>query len=89
MKKHKVPPPPRGTRYLNKAEVLDRVGVTYPTLWRWMREKHFPRSRNLGNPNNLKNTRVGWLESEVETWLNARPVQTLKGDNKKRNRVVP
>ena len=32
-------------RLISKAEVLDRIGVTYPTLWVWMRRGVFPRSR--------------------------------------------
>lgn len=35
-------------RYLSRAEVLDKTGVTYPTLWQWMREGNFPRARELG-----------------------------------------
>ena len=35
-------------RLISKPEVLDRVGVTFPTLWAWMRAGVFPRSRDLG-----------------------------------------
>ena len=38
-----------------------------------MREGKFPRSRQIGS-------RVLWVESEVEAWLAALPVQPLKGD---------
>ena len=60
-------------RLLSKREVLDRVGLTYPTLWAWMRAGNFPRSRELGG-------RVAWLESEIEVWMNALPIRRLKGD---------
>jgi hypothetical protein len=29
-------------RLLSKLEVLDRVGVTYPTIWSWMGDGLFP-----------------------------------------------
>jgi predicted DNA-binding transcriptional regulator AlpA len=40
-------------RIVSKPEVLDRVGVTYPTIWTWMREGKFPRSRELGGKSSL------------------------------------
>jgi prophage regulatory protein len=60
-------------RLLSKVEVLDRVGVTYPTLWSWMRAGRFPRSRQLGS-------KACWLESEVESWITSLPIRRLKGD---------
>jgi predicted DNA-binding transcriptional regulator AlpA len=60
-------------RLLSKPEVIDRVGVTYPTIWQWMREGKFPRSRELGG-------RSAWLESEVDAWIINRPTRRLKGD---------
>src|SRR5262245_52800816 len=36
-------------RLLTKPEMLARVRVTYPTIWKWMREGTFPRSRIVGN----------------------------------------
>lgn len=60
-------------RLISKPEVLDRVGVTYPTLWLWMREGKFPRSRELGG-------KAAWIESEIDAWIANRPVRRLKGD---------
>jgi predicted DNA-binding transcriptional regulator AlpA len=60
-------------RLLSKPEVLDRVGVTYPTLWSWMLRGEFPRSRKLGG-------KAAWVESEVEAWIGTLPVRRLKGD---------
>jgi prophage regulatory protein len=60
-------------RLISKPEVLDRVGVTFPTIWKWMREGKFPRSRELGG-------KVAWIESEIEAWIAALPVRRLKGD---------
>ena len=60
-------------RLLSKPEVMDRVGVTYPTIWSWMRAGTFPRSRVLGG-------KTAWIESEVDAWIAALPVRRLKGD---------
>ena len=64
---------PARVRLISKPEVLDRVGVTYPTLWAWMRAGEFPRSRELGG-------KAAWVESEVEAWILGRPTRQLKGD---------
>ena len=65
-------------RLISKPEVLDRVGVTYPTLWLWMRRGSFPRSRALGGKGPAG--KVAWIESEVEAWIAALPVRRLRGD---------
>lgn len=64
------PPPP--LRLLSKREVCARVGVSYPTIWKWIREKRFPRARVLNGG------KIGWIESEVEAWILNLPIQTLK-----------
>jgi prophage regulatory protein len=61
-------------RLLSKPEVLDRVGVTFPTLWKMMREKKFPQARNLGG-------RPAWVESEIDAWIAALPVREYKAAN--------
>lgn len=60
-------------RLISKPEVLDRVGVSYPTIWQWMREGKFPRSRDLGG-------KSAWVEAEINHWIATRPVRRLKGD---------
>jgi predicted DNA-binding transcriptional regulator AlpA len=62
-----------GIRLLSKVEVLDRVGVSYPTLWHWMRAGTFPRSRALG-------ASTVWIAAEVEAWMASLPKRPLKGD---------
>jgi predicted DNA-binding transcriptional regulator AlpA len=64
---------PPEVRLLSKAEVLERVGRTFPTIWTWMQQGKFPRARDLGG-------RPAWLESEIEAWINNLPVRKLKGD---------
>jgi prophage regulatory protein len=65
------PPPPR---LLSRREVLERVGATYPSVWKWMRDGKFPRARELTNG------RIAWLESEIEEWIANLPIRKLKGD---------
>jgi prophage regulatory protein len=60
-------------RFINKKQMLARVGASYPSIWQWMREGKFPRSRELGG-------KAAWLESEIEAWIVNRPIRHLKGD---------
>lgn len=71
------PPPSEPGRLLSRAEVLAIVGVTYPTLWWWVKEGHFPAPRVLG----FKGTkgRIGWVEFEVQSWIVALPKRFPKG----------
>jgi predicted DNA-binding transcriptional regulator AlpA len=64
------PPPP--VRLLSRNEVCARIGVSYPTIWKWMRDDRFPRSRVMNDG------KICWIESEVEKWILNLPVQTLK-----------
>jgi predicted DNA-binding transcriptional regulator AlpA len=61
------------TRLLSRPEVLAIVGVTYPTLWAWMRAGTFPRSRICGG-------RSMWRSDEIDEWLAELPIRPLKGD---------
>lgn len=60
-------------RLLSRPEILEITGVTFPTIWAWMRAGTFPRSRIVGG-------RSMWLSTEVEQWLAGLPVRRLKGD---------
>ena len=62
-----------GLRLLSKSEVLDITGVTFPTVWAWMRAGTFPRSRVAGG-------KSVWRSDEVDAWLGALPLRKLKGD---------
>jgi predicted DNA-binding transcriptional regulator AlpA len=61
-------------RLLSKYEVLTLTGVSYPSLWAWMRAGRFPRSRVVGG-------RSMWLSTEIDAWLAGLPVRQLKGDD--------
>jgi prophage regulatory protein len=58
-----------------KPEVLERTGLSYPTIWNWMRSGKFPRSREVGG-------KSCWLEHEIDAWILSRPVRKLKGDER-------
>jgi predicted DNA-binding transcriptional regulator AlpA len=60
-------------RLLSRPEVMRIVGVTYPTLWAWMRAGTFPRSVVIGG-------KSAWIASEIEDWLANLPRSRLKGD---------
>ena len=53
-------------RVLTRADVLRLTGKSYVTLWRWMQAGAFPAPIRLG-PNS-----VGWIEGEVQAWLEER-----------------
>ena len=50
-------------RFLRISEVLDRVGVSRPTIYRWMREGTFPKQIAIGANS------VVWLESDITKWM--------------------
>lgn len=55
-------------RMLTTTEVQELTGLGRTTIWRLERDGDFPRRRQI-TPN-----RVGWLASEVDDWLQTRPV---------------
>ena len=61
------------SRLISKAELLGRTGLSYPTIWQWMRDGKFPRSRDVGG-------RSTWLASDIEKWIFNLPLRKLKGD---------
>jgi predicted DNA-binding transcriptional regulator AlpA len=62
-----------GARLLSKGDVLDKLGVSYPTLWKLMRQGAFPRSVVVGG-------KVAWLEHEVDEFIAKLPRRRLKGE---------
>ena len=59
------------SRLLSKPEVLDRVSLTFPTIWKLMRKGRFPRGRVVAS-------KTVWLESDIEAWIAALPERTYK-----------
>jgi prophage regulatory protein len=60
--------PPPSKRFIFKGDVLERIGVSYPCLWRWMRDGNFPVAVEVGG-------RIAWLESDVDAWMLSRPLR--------------
>ena len=57
---------------LRQHDVCEMLGVSRATLWRWQRDGHFPKPKQIGpdGPRALS----GWLASDVEAWLAGRPI---------------
>lgn len=55
-------------RILRLREVEALVGLKRSTIYRKMEAETFPHQRGLGG------SRVGWLNSEIQTWIRQREV---------------
>ena len=55
---------------LRHHDVCEMLGVSRATLWRWQRDGHFPKPKQIGpdGPRAL----FGWLASDIEAWLASR-----------------
>jgi len=58
--------PSDSKKIFRKPVVLQRVPVSGTTIWRMVRDGEFPAPLRLS-----KNT-VGWLESDIEAWIEQR-----------------
>lgn len=54
---------PKQDRILRDGEVEAKTGLSRTTRWRRERDGTFPKRRQIG-PN-----AVGWLESDIDSWL--------------------
>jgi len=59
-------------KLISKAELIDRLGVSFPTIWSWMRQGKFPK------PIELSDAKIAWIESEVTEWCESRPRRAYK-----------
>jgi predicted DNA-binding transcriptional regulator AlpA len=64
---------PPGARLLNRKELLAKMNVTYPTIWKKMHEGTFPRSVVIGG-------KTLWHEHEVDEYIARLPRRQLKGE---------
>ena len=64
-------------KILRKPQVLDVIGVSDPTIWRWERQGKFPKRVQIGPGS------VGWFESEIITWMEQQ--SDKRHDNPKRH----
>jgi prophage regulatory protein len=58
-------------KLLDRKTVLERVPLSYATIWKMMRVGTFPRSRDIGG-------KCAWLEHEISKWIADRPKVQLK-----------
>ena len=56
-------------RIIRKPELLETVGLSYPTVWRMEKKGSFPRRLQVGENS------VGWLWSEVYGWMKERAAE--------------
>jgi predicted DNA-binding transcriptional regulator AlpA len=65
-------------RLVLRPELERMVGMSYPTIWRRMRDGTFPRSVVIGKGQQAK---VAWKLSEIQGWMDRLPRQRLLGDD--------
>ncbi len=53
-------------RIIRLKEVMSRTGLARSTVYKYISEEKFPKPVGLGG------RRVGWVEEEVEEWIQAR-----------------
>ncbi len=56
-------------RLLRHPETLRRIGVSRSTLYRLVRDRHFPRPIRIGRGT------MAWPESEITAWIEARKAE--------------
>jgi len=56
-------------RIIRKPELLAMLGLSDPTVWRKEKRGEFPKRLRLGAG------AVGWLESEINAWLEERKAE--------------
>jgi len=64
-----------GPRLFGKPEIIAIANASFPTIWQWMRDGKFPRSRIVGG-------RSMWLSTDIDAWLAGLPLRPLKGDQR-------
>jgi prophage regulatory protein len=58
-------------RVLRKSDLRKKVRLSDATIWRREHEGDFPKRLNLGG------AAVGWLESEVDAWLQKKAAERV------------
>ena len=61
-----TPPPPRSHRILRSPELRNTVGYSRTNIYYLMKKGDFPQAIKLGG------RAIGWLEYEVNEWINER-----------------
>jgi predicted DNA-binding transcriptional regulator AlpA len=58
---------------LDKREIVAITGVSFPTIWDWMRQGKFPRAHIVVGKSK-------WHAADIAGWLSGLPPRPLKGD---------
>ncbi len=58
-------------RLLSRDEVVARIGLSYPSIWKLMNQGVFPRARQISPE------RVGWVSQEIDDWIKGLPIRPL------------
>ena len=68
------PPSPRSHRILRWPELRNTVGYSRTNIYYLMKKGDFPQAIKLGG------RAIGWLESEVNEWINDRVAISRRGE---------
>ncbi len=63
----------RGRRLLRLNGVIEKTGLSRATIYRMQSERRFPTSSRLGQ------SAMGWIESEIDNWLEQRIAASREG----------
>lgn len=61
-------------RILTRSEVIQRTGLSRSTIQRMERRGEFPPRRQVSR------SRVGWLASDIDSWLQSRPAAAVDSE---------
>jgi prophage regulatory protein len=67
------PQPVSRSKIVRIKDLIERLGVSRSTIWRWERSKLLPPRRQIG-PNV-----VGWTDDEIELFIRSRPTPGSDG----------
>jgi prophage regulatory protein len=54
-------------KILNPNEVVEKTGLSRVTIWRREKDGQFPLRVNLTD------SRIGWVDEEIDEWIESRP----------------
>jgi len=61
-------------RLLSRRQLLERVPLSYTSIWLRMRAGTFPRSVDMGG-------KPAWFEHEIDAWMASLPPMKFKGES--------
>jgi predicted DNA-binding transcriptional regulator AlpA len=70
---HPIESPERPRRLITKRELRRRVPLSFPTIWKMMRQNRFPPARIIGG-------KTVWLEDEIDALFDTLPLRRYKSD---------